>query len=208
MVETATKHTPTTPSGTEATVQASGVCIMCYRAISDRSPVLMQMHGHFVPTSVTVSAPSAPETLTQSVGVPFLLLPSARPPQPHRCCFTETDAPNFWDASIQLAPLPSGKPRTALVANVQQMDAGGDAVVLDSEYSDWIQKARLQREDGFTFRTSILKSGCDAALAIRKYFPSLYAYGEHNEHAGDDWIVCVGHMTLKLEANSFLSSSA
>ncbi|KAJ3132382.1 hypothetical protein HK100_005365 [Physocladia obscura] len=134
--------------------------------------------------------------------------PAHCPPQLHPCCFSTKDTPIFWDFAMTFTPMAyRNSPtqhhliqtrRAFSVPNVQQMHSGGDALVLDTEHSDWIVKPsdhqsnqntptmpQQQQQQHFpptvnfvplssmSFHTNILKSGNTAKLDVAKYFPHL-----------------------------------
>ncbi|KAJ3068980.1 hypothetical protein HDU98_007926 [Podochytrium sp. JEL0797] len=109
--------------------------------------------------------------------------------------------------------LPVNSKRQFFVPNVQQLE-GGDALVLDTEHSEWIVKTHHHDHDvdeskacheripattsnhSLSFRTNILKSNETALRDVEKYFPHLVDSSDGSEN---DWIVCIGEMVLVLD---------
>ncbi|KAJ3245032.1 hypothetical protein HDU78_009985 [Chytriomyces hyalinus] len=152
---------------------------------------IQSIHGHFVnlnPQSRSDNAPS----------IALTAAPASNPPASHPCCYNKRDTPVFWDVAVHKhQPTSSALDSSApdfIIPNIQQMPSGGDALVLDTDHSDWVVKnPDTASTNTFSFRTRILKSGDDAQAAMRKYFTWLLAAYPSDT----DWIICIGDMCIE-----------
>ncbi|KAI9350920.1 hypothetical protein BDR26DRAFT_851770 [Obelidium mucronatum] len=171
-----------------------GVCVVAFKQPTTH------LIGHFVSLET--------QEQQQSI-IGFTAALANDPPESHPCCHNHNEKPVFWD--LKLVQFANGdeaeEERHFDIVNVQQLE-GGDALVLDTQHSDWIVKDHAHSKNtdtiiskhALSFRTRILKSSEAATRSVQKYFPHLInttaAAEERNQ---DEWIVCIGEMHLTLD---------